>query len=146
MRSYQYKMMAWLRYVFAIGLAFGVFSFAVLFQISSFPYAKDKEYYLYSPSSQAEIKTELELKDLLHIKGERVKLETTDGEKYLHSLIARYAADVIKMEQFDGGTSYYCYSPKLKTPILLDGAHVNLHIVVKEKEMLIATPLVFGGY
>ena len=135
-----------MRYALAVSLSFGVFSFVVFFQISSFPYATEKEYYLYSPSSQAQIKTELSVDDLLYIKGECAKIETSDGENCLQELIARYAANVIKIEQFDGGMSYYCYSSKLKTPILLDGAYVNLHIVVKEKEILIATPLVFGGY
>lgn len=146
MRSYQYKILAWLRYALSVCLAIGVLAFVALFHITVFPYAADKEYYLYSPSSQAQIKNEITFSELPYIKGECARFAIENDEKDLQALIAHYNAEIVRIEQFNGGTSYYCYSNKLKTPILLDGAHVNLHIVVKENELLIATPLVFGGY
>ncbi len=143
---WSYKISAWLRYATALGVSVGLFLFVALFQSTAIPYATDKEYYLYSPSSQAEITTDLSFVDLPYIKGECARIKTSDSEKDLQAAINRYAANVVKTELFDGGVSYYCYSEKLKTPILLDAEFVNLHIVVKTDELLIATPILFGGY
>ena len=63
-------------------------------------------------------------------------------------MLSRYDAEIVFTEKFDeaGGISYYCYSPKLKKPILLDGKFVNLHVVVKSEDIVLGSPIVFGGY
>ena len=141
-----YKLSAWLRFVLAVLLAVGIFIFASVFSLSAFPQESDKEYYLYTPSSQAEIANQVSVFKLLYIKGECARVECADAQAYLQATIEKYNAEVVKVESFDGGISYYCYSPKLKNPVLLDGAFVNLHIVVKGSSILLGTPLVFGGY
>ncbi len=139
-----YKLTAFLRFICAL-LMCGVILLPVcLFSFSAFPFETEKEYYLYSFSSQADIKKDPVPLDLLFVKGESVRIKT--DEVNLDEWLSLYGAKVLFTENFDDGISYYCYSPKLKTPILLDDKSVNLHIIVKEKELVLGSPIVFGGY
>jgi hypothetical protein len=100
------------------------------------------EYYLYSFSSQAKIVKDVNLLDLLYVKGEKIQTEETEVEV----LLREYKANVVFQENFEDGVSYYCYSPNLKTPVCIDGKFVNLQIVIKNGVSILATPLAFGGY
>ena len=108
---------------------------------SPFPFATDKEFYLYSPSSQAEIQSELELYALPFVQGESACV--TDS---LSTVLEKYSATVLFEEKGEGYVSYYCYSPKLKHALILDGKIVNLHIVEYGEGLRIGTPIIFGGY
>jgi hypothetical protein len=140
-----YKLGAGLRCIGGILLCTLIYSFAWGIGNSPFPFEKEKEYYLYSPSSQAQITSSIDAYDLFFLKGESAKITT--GES-VDEVLSRYGAEIIFTEKFDeaGGISYYCYSPKLKQPILLDGKFVNLHVVVTANGIVLGTPIVFGGY
>lgn len=141
-----YVFFSWIRFIISVCLALFVLGGVCLFNLSAFPFYGDKEYYLYSASSQAEIRTELSFSDFFFLKGERARVETSDGYALFQETLIRYDAKVLKMEEGDFGVSYYCYSPKLKNGLLLDGQTVNLQIVIKRNEVLLATPIIFGGY
>ncbi len=141
-----YKVVGWLKFVFAFSVALCVFACVCAFNLSAFPFEEDKEYYLYSASSQAKIVDAVKISDLPYIKGERVRVQTREGEGFLQAALEKYAATILKTENFDDGVCYYCYSPKLKNQMLLDGKVVNLHIVVKKSEVVMGTPIVFGGF
>lgn len=143
---FAYKFTAWLKFALSASVAAAVLFFVFLFNTSVFPFAEDKEYYLYSPTSQACIVKKVGLSDLPYIKGECARVETGNSEEYLAKTIEKYAARVVKTEVFDGGKSYYCYSPKINWQTVLDGETVNLHIVVKDGEILLGSPIIFGGY
>ena len=89
--------------------------------------------------------------DLPFVRGESVRLDC-DGqseqekESFVAELLERYEAKLLKTEEFSDGVSYYCYSDKLKQGIVIDGVTVNLHLVVKQKEIALGTPIIFGGY
>ena len=139
-----YKLTAFLRFICALFIC-GVILFPVcLLSFSPFPFEQEKEYYLYSFSSQANIVNDPTPLDLLFVTGKSVRVETE--EVNLDELLSHYGAKVLFTERLDGAVSYYCYSPKLKSPVVLDGKSVNLHIIVKDKELVLGSPVVFGGY
>ena len=124
----------------AVGVAVILLPVSVA-NLSPFPFAKEKEFYLYSPSSQASIQTELGVEELAFIQGESGLL--TEG---VSTVLEKYRATVLFKESGEGYTSYYCYSPKLKRSIFLDGKAVNLHIVEYDEGLRLGTPIIFGGY
>jgi len=144
---WKYQVTSFLKFVAALVVALCILLPVCLVNVSAFPTISKKEYYLYSPSSQATVSEKISLIELPYIQGECARVETAEGEEYAKTLFEKYGATLLKTEMFDDGVSYYCYSPKLKGGILLErGAFVNLHIVVKETEVVVGTPIVFGGY
>ena len=137
-----YRLTVFFKFLGGFCVSLVVVAGVFLFNFSAFPNEKKTEYYLYSSSSQAKIVREISLNDLLFLKGERA--ETTETE--VGVLLERYGASVVFLEEFADGVSYYCYSPTLKTPLLIDGKFINLQIVVKKSGVLLGSPVVFGGY
>jgi hypothetical protein len=102
-------------------------------------------YYLYSSSSQAEIKQTLSLDELIFVTGESVVIE---GEPYAlaDEILWRFGAEVCFTESTGDTLSYYCYSSRLKGGILLNGNKVNLHLALGDGRLVAGTPVIFGGY
>ena len=137
--------------VLAIFLSAVLFLFMAILTVTAFPFEGQKEYYLSSATSQCLIKPCLSLTDLPFLRGESIRVtleqETANSQQaYLNELLEVYKATILKVETFECGVSYYCYSARLRKGVSLDGVTVNLHIVVKDREMVVGTPLVFGGY
>ncbi|MBE5753653.1 MAG: hypothetical protein E7343_06310 [Clostridiales bacterium] len=139
-----YKLTAFLRFICALFVCGVILLPVCLLSFSVFPFEREKEYYLYSFSSQANIVTDPTPLDLLFVTGESARIKTEEAN--LDELLSFYDAKVLFTENLDGAVSYYCYSPKLKSPVVLDGKSVNLHIIVKDKEIVLGSPVVFGGY
>ena len=139
---FTYKLATFLRFVGALLVCVVLAFFVVLCNVSAFPNEEKTEYYLYSASSQAKIVKDVNLLDLLYVKGEKIETKETDVE----FLLAKYKASVVFEEKFEDKVAYYCYSPNLKTPVRIDGKFINLQIVVKRDSAILASPLVFGGY
>ena len=140
-----FRIMDYFKWLSALILSVVLFFPIALLNLTAFPFEGDKEYYLYTPSSNAQIKNDVNLSDLPFIRGERVILSNLSSED-LASILARYSANVIKEEEFLGGVSYYCYSPKLEGGIMIDGEVVNLQIAIKKDSVVLGTPIIFGGY
>ena len=139
-----YKLTAFLRFICALFVCGVILLPVCLLSFSVFPFEREKEYYLYSFSSQANIVTDPTPLDLLFVTGESARIKTEEAN--LDELLSFYDAKVLFTENVDGAVSYYCYSPKLKSPVVLDCKSVNLHIIVKDKEIVLGSPVVFGGY
>ncbi len=142
----------------ALGAAFCVY----LMHAVSFS-GGESAYYLYSASSQAEIKEALSLAELAHLKGESAVyvFGSADGESAASAayrgesclaaeaakeLMASYRARVRFTEEVGGTVSYYCYSPLLKGGVILDGKKINLHVAVRADSLAVGSPIIFGGY
>ncbi|MBQ2701636.1 MAG: YwmB family TATA-box binding protein [Clostridia bacterium] len=107
----------------------------------------ERTFYLDSPSSQGLRKTELGFSELFRIKGETVRFKTEKSEEeFLKETLAKYQASVCFTERTDEILSYYCYSKRLGSGIVLNGQTVNLHIAWKEGEAVLGTPIIFDGY
>lgn len=112
----------------------------------------ESTYYLYSASSQAEIRSTLSLADLAHLKGESavyvgVQSETGESaEEVVKRITAAYRAEICFVEEIGGTASFYCYSGDLKDGVILNGKKVNLHIAVRADSVAVGTPIIFGGY
>ena len=140
-----FRIIDYFKWLTALILSAVLFFPIALLNLTAFPFEGEKEYYLYSPSSNAQIKKDVSLSDLPFIRGERVTLSNLSSED-LAPILARYSADVIKEEEFLGGVSYYCYSPQLKGGIVIGGEVVNLQIAIKGDSVVLGTPIIFGGY
>ena len=108
-------------------------------------------YYLYSASSQAEIKESLKPAELVGLKGESAVYVFENGEAgadaaFVERILDEYRAKICFVEEAAGTLSYYCYSPRLKNGVLLEGRKINLHIAVRAESIALGTPIIFGGY
>ena len=58
--------------------------------------------------------------------------------------IYRLNATIIKTEKGDTGITFYCFSNRFQNHILLDGERVNLHVIVRNDTVTIASPVIRG--
>ncbi len=142
-----YSVKQTLKTLAAVGLS--VFCAALVWTVGKFSFPRNavkEEYYLYSPSSQAERTLSLQAEDLLFLEGISYEYETADGETFAQEMIRSFRAVVLETETLDGVTSYYCYSPRLGSGTVLFGCKINLHIAVKGDLVKAGSPIIFGGY
>ncbi len=104
----------------------------------------DRSFYLYSASSQAQIKDSLSLRDLFHLEGESVSFALEEGG--IEGLLSRFRATIVWEERVGETTSYYCYSPKWSEGVLIEKGFVNLHIAVSKDRCAVGYPIIFGGF
>ncbi len=140
-----FKILEFLKWLIALTLSAATFFAIAFLNTTAFPFEGGKEYYLYTPSSQSQIKKQVSVLDLPFIRGESVTIESASNE-LLEELLTKYGATVVKVEEFLDGVSYYCYSPKLKGGLVIDGRMVNLQVAVKGERTVLGTPIIFGGY
>lgn len=106
-------------------------------------------YYTYSASSQAKMQTQLHGLDVFHLKGESVELSLksdSNMQALKDSILKRYQAQLVCVEQVGSVTSYYAYTPNFSGGVWVAGKKVNLHIAIKDQACTVGTPLIFGGY
>ncbi len=107
----------------------------------------DRTYFLDSPSSQALIKKELSLADLVRVKGECVSFEFEGTKSALSEKILRqYDAELQFTEEVEGVLSYYAYTPLWSDGVQINGHTVNLHIALSKTHCVVGTPIIFGGF
>ena len=135
-----------------IALAVGGFAVA-LNDFSGAGYASNAErsveYYLYSPSSQAEIKAELAFSDLPYVKGKSATFRFSSELQAAQFVEELLNANRVThhFTEFAGGTlSYYCYTPQGGAGIALYGKTVNLHVARRGVSVCVGEPIIFGGY
>jgi len=113
---------------------------------------KERVFYLYSASSQAERRRSVGACEIPFVKGESVEYVLPEdevgegGEEIARELLKKFGAEVYFIENVCGVKSYYAYAPDLYPPLPIKGARVNLHIAVKTGRVVVGSPLVFGGY
>ena len=140
-----FKVLEFLKWLIALVICAVVFFAIAVLNTTAFAFEGEKEYYLYTPSSQAQIKKEVAIFELPFLRGESVRINGASNE-ILEETLGRYNATVVKVEECSGGVSYYCYSSKLKGGLVIDGMTVNLQIAMKGKTTVLGTPIIFGGY
>ncbi len=109
-------------------------------------YEGTRTYYLDSASSQSLMTTGLCGWDFLRVKGESVRIEGGVEDGFVQRVLATERACVQFVEEVDGVTSYYCYTPQWQESVYVAGKKVNLHIAVGESGCVIGYPIIFGGY
>ena len=129
-------------------VAFAVigFRFTCVSKLSNF--SGERVFYLYSPSSQAQIKTKISIIDGFFVRGESVKinLDGVVAERKAEEILSSFNAEVLFTEQAGQTLSYYAYAPKLGGGILLNGKKINLHIAFSDSQCVVGTPIIFGGF
>ncbi len=109
-------------------------------------YASRYEIYLNSSSSIADIVTVkgLEILKYKNLYGESVKV---DAENFsLNKILNDFSAKLVLTEYADGVTCYYAYSPKIKYLKQVKGKLINLHVAVRQDQVTLGTPLIYGGF
>ena len=128
----------------ACALLVCVCAFVRTLKISAFQgFQGERTFYLYSLSSQSQVKRTLSLSDMDDIKGESI---TLDEKVDLESVLEKYDAYIIMEEICEKTTSYYCYSLRLHESVIIGGNPVNLHIAIGEDTTTLGTPIIFGGF
>ena len=104
------------------------------------------EVYLFSSSSNAVIKTVdvNEFSFISNVKGECVKLKAKEFD--LEKFLSDYGAQVILTESFDGGKSYYAYSPKIRYRESVCGERVNLQVAIRGQTVTVGSPIIYGSF
>lgn len=105
-------------------------------------------YYLYSPSSNAQQTQTLCILDLPFVQGQSVKVEgVTRGEEteFLTAFAEDNQIEWLFTETFEGGVSYYGYTPNVTQKTMIYGQFVNVHLAVSD-ECVLGSPIIFGGY
>ena len=131
----------------ALALAFGLGVF--LHNTSSLSVLEgERTYYLYSPSSQAQMKDTLSVTDAFFLTGESVcfSVAAEDKENLPKEIAELFRAELIAVESVSGVTSYYLYSTDLRGGVRVQGRKVNLHIAVSGEACVVGTPIIFGGF
>lgn len=120
--------------------------------VSAFP-LENADYYLYSPSSQAQMKKNLTLAELPYLQGqsgvytlEEEGLEGLSAEQIAKKIEKEFGAKLLFTEEACGAVCFYCYSPRIPQSVQLYGQRVNLHIAVRQETVAVGMPLIFGGY
>ncbi len=127
----------------AFALAAGFFCLLRIAYAERFPTLEgERNYYLYSPSSQATIAEKLPVDKLGFLTGESVALDGGDPKE----IFASYGAELLFVESAEGITSYYGYSDRLAGGKLIAGRLVNLHVAKKGTRVVVGSPLIFGGF
>ena len=151
MRLFWIRAKDFLKTAVAIALLFAVGIVLIASRLSAFPTLSGvRTYYLYSPSSQAQIKWELALSDLFSVTGESVAVELTgeSAESAALRLIEEQKLEVVREETVCGVRSYYCRGSKFSKSTWRGGERVNVQIAVhaETQRLVVGTPIIFGGY
>ncbi|MGN0811897.1 MAG: hypothetical protein ACI4MQ_00095 [Candidatus Coproplasma sp.] len=78
---------------------------------------------------------------LSNVNGESATYKSLDIERFLKNVGGR----IIFTEEIDGAVNYYCKAD-LPYSVELYGEEINLHICLKEDNVTVASPIIFGGY
>ena len=120
-----------------------VFSVFMIWKSSYFTsFGGATESYLYRNSSTAVV-TDDKVKAFFSLStGERIAL---NGEDY-QSVLCKYGAKIVFTEQAEGGQSIYAYSDKIAFLKVVNGEKINMQIFVKDGNMKVGFPLIYGSY
>ena len=100
------------------------------------------ESYLYRNSSTAEI-TDDKVKTFFSLStGESI---IVNGEDYI-KVLNDYEASIVFIEKAEGGESIYAYSDKINFLKVEKSKKVNMQIYVKNGNMKVGFPIIFGSY
>lgn len=78
---------------------------------------------------------------LSQLNGESVTVRKVDLQELLNNVDGK----ILFCEQLEDSINYYCQA-KLPYSITLYGKQINMHVCIKNDEVIIASPIIFGGY
>lgn len=80
------------------------------------------------------------------VKGESCVAYIEPSCESVDKILRDMEAKCVFKESTAYGTSYYCYSPKVKYREYLNGKAVNLHLFLGDDRLIMGAPLIYGGY
>ena len=110
--------------------------------------AHSATYFIHSPTCFAREKNTLSLFDLPFVQGEKATylIEEEQSGAFLQGVLSALSAHVLWTEEVGEVRSYYAVSDTLSKSVLVAGEKVNLHIAIGKNQVVIGTPIIFGGY
>ena len=109
----------------------------------------ERTFYVYTPSSQAGMRSVLTWQEWLFVTGESVGIELCSiwqAKTYAQEVLNRYGGEILFEEQSGDVTCIYAYSKQLGGGVSVYGKRVNLHVALRGKVCVVGTPIIFGGY
>ena len=105
-------------------------------------FEKDIVYSVNGKSSGEFIKGEISLDKIFLIDGASIKTDSYNIEEKLNLLNAKM------VHCFTDGEveNYYFFSEKVHNFEIIDGKKVNIHIAVKQGEVVVGSPVIYYGY
>lgn len=113
-------------------------------QTLSLPQGENYTFYCGDTSRNCRIITPtypLFAKAFLHPQGESTIYTNLD----IDAFFAQMGATVIYVEELLDCTNYYAQAP-LPYAVSLYGTTINLHVCVRTHDVMVGTPIIFGGY
>lgn len=131
-----------------ICVAAALITLALAWTANSVKFADGKAFELYSESLSSKAKIcaadDADYRAELLRTGEKITL--TGGEEELEKLIGSLGVKIVFVEETEFGTSYYGYSENLKYRKTVGKKVVNFHAFKGKSEIVVGTPIIFGGY
>lgn len=140
-----------MRGVFLTIKAFVVTAVAILCVIfiyalsKSSVFSRGERYEFYRGTSSEEIVLSRSPYEKLFLSGVRGEGVQYTGDR-AEEIISRFDAEILFTEEVAGVVNYYCYSPFLKTSLLIGDKTVNLHVACNGENTAAGTPIIFGGH
>ena len=108
-------------------------------------YADHFEIYLSASSSGKIIMTDKISYVMLNgIKGESVSIDKLNFD--VQEFLSDFGAEVILVENIDGGKSFYARTHKIKKVKEVKGEKINLHIFVGKERVVVGSPIIYGSF
>ncbi len=109
-------------------------------------YANTYEVYLESYSSSEDIVKVAynNFSGLPRIKGLSFKAERNNFS--IAEFLEDFGAEIKFTESVKEGTSYYCYSGKIKYREMVKGKIINLHVFIGSEQVTVGAPLIYGSF
>jgi hypothetical protein len=109
----------------------------------------EREYYLYSPSSQAKILESVDFAESFFLTGEKATFcfeSEAAAAEYACALLQEKGMKIVWEESWGNVQSVYAYAANRERGIRLPCGRVNLHVVLQGAYVQVGTPIIFGGY
>ena len=111
-------------------------------------FADGENYTFYCGTSSADCRevrsafnAEIERLFLTDVCGESAEYEDFDLDSYLKKVNGQ----IVFIEELSDSVNYYC-TADLPYSVDIRGAPINLHVCVRESNVKVASPIIFGGY
>ena len=87
----------------------------------------------------------VEIEKPLFISGPH-RMDIRGGYEVVDEVINNLGAKKLFSEEVDDMKIIYAYSPRLCSPVEVNGVKVNLMIAYKSGEVVLGTPIIYGSY
>ncbi len=97
----------------------------------------EKENYIYSTPQNAKF---------YNLKIDESGIMLRFVERNVYDLIQDFKGEILKIEEIEGKTVFYGFTPFEENFIMLENKKINMQIVEKEGEIIVGLPIILGSF